>query len=98
MTPSRGSRASAADDKTRAVLDRFEEGDGEFTVLHLPIGNHRAGHLVDRDLFRKLDSHLAGRPLHHLEIRLGGYMEVESSARLVSCVSDPRRRSGSSTW
>ena len=70
MMPSRGSRALAADHKARTMFDRLQKSHGEFAVLHLPIGHHRAGNLVDCDFVRELDSHFARRTLHDFEIRL----------------------------
>ena len=70
MTPSRGSRASPLITKRARMLDWFQEGHAEFAILHLPIGHHRAAHLIDCDLFWNLDSHLARRSLHDLKPHL----------------------------
>ena len=59
----------AANYKARAVFDRLQKRHGEFAVLHLPIGHHRAGYLVDCDFVWELDSHFARRTLHDFKIR-----------------------------
>ena len=66
--PSFGSRASPLTTKRALCSTGSRKVDGQFAVLHLPVGHHGARNLVDRYFFRKLDPHLAGRALHDFEI------------------------------